>query len=351
MGLLAFCVGGVGFVLIGVWEVIISTYAHLNNNNNSPPSSLSTTQTNTTNNNKRAAAAPTKLSSSSSSSSITFVAIAFLSSLHIVNSVFSTVDAFRSNDRVGLVLQLDVIAVASLFLLYSALALFVHFFTHRLPLPSSILNLIALFAFAQQFFLFYLQRKDPFGLENRYYDLLLLPILVCTLSSILGLVGFTESPFPRLACGVGLILQGTWFFQMGFSFYTNLMMPHGCALHQKSRGNFTVTCKGHPDYHRSKAIATLQFNCHLAFLVALLVAFNSIMSANYQGSRVDYLKYKPLQRLHHFGGNHTAQFTLNSVDDDDDDDDDDDEEMITEGNASKQMAVSPESGINGFGDH
>nr|DAD27210.1 TPA_asm: hypothetical protein HUJ06_028678 [Nelumbo nucifera] len=36
---------------------------------------------------------------------------------------------------------------------------------------------------------------------------------------------------------------------MGFSFYTSLI-AHGCSLHEKRRGNYTVKCKGHPEYHR-----------------------------------------------------------------------------------------------------
>ncbi|XWS35044.1 hypothetical protein CRYUN_Cryun21dG0092200 [Craigia yunnanensis] len=85
-----------------------------------------------------------------------------------------------------------------------------------------------------------------------------------------------RSACSKLGRGIGLILQGTWFVQMGFSFYTNLMV-HGCSLHEKSRGNYTIKCKGHLEYHRRRAIAMLQFIYHLALLMVLVIEMLSVM--------------------------------------------------------------------------
>ncbi|KAA8530280.1 hypothetical protein F0562_004989 [Nyssa sinensis] len=187
-----------------------------------------------------------------------------------------------------------------------------------------------------------LEKKDPSGIENRYFDLLLVPISVCAFSTILELKT-PKSNFAGLSRGVGLILQGTWFVQMGFSFYSDLM-AHGCSLHEKSRGNYTVRCKGHPEYHRGRAIATLQFNCHLSFLVVLIVGVFSLINKK-NGGRGEFMRYKPLgaemQQL-----DNQARFTLDS-------DDDKDDGIKEEGNVADLRAVVmvPELGINGDGSH
>ncbi|OVA16247.1 Protein of unknown function DUF716 [Macleaya cordata] len=116
-------------------------------------------------------------------------------------------------------------------------------------------------------------------------------------------------------------------------------MAEGCSLHEKSRGNFTVKCKGHPEYHRSRAIATLQFNCHLAFLVVLIVGFYSFFCSTFGVGR-DYMNYKPLNAELQQLGNQN-QFTLNYEEDDDDDD-----EIAVEENLQKQKTV-----VNGLGTH
>ncbi|XP_043704100.1 uncharacterized protein LOC122654179 [Telopea speciosissima] len=320
MGVLTYCLAGEAFVLIGAWEAFVSVYAHLNSSASSlsspPDRSYSTTTTTKTTSRKI-----------KKSLSFSFIAGAAFSFVFILNSLVSLLNAIRRNDRVGLAIQLEIAAIASLFLLYSVVGFFVDY-TDSISLPSSLLSLISLFAFGQEFLHFYLQRKDPSGIENRYFDLLLLPIGVCFLSSILELA-WPKSVLPSLVRGVALVLQGTWFFQMGFSFFTDFMV-HGCALHERSRANYTVKCKGHPEYHRGRAIATLQFNCHLAFLVILVVVLYSFLAGKY-GIRGDYTAYKPinveLQKMYHH-----PRFTLYS-------DCDEDDEIKEEQKAEKQESL------------
>ncbi|KAJ8630117.1 hypothetical protein MRB53_023440 [Persea americana] len=119
-------------------------------------------------------------------STITSIAIAFLSFLTIVDSSISSLNASRYHDHIGAALQLPTIVVSSLFLLY-ALAALLSNLTHFLPLPPSILNLIAPFGFGQKFLLFYLQRKDPDRIENRYFNILLVPISICVGSTLVEL--------------------------------------------------------------------------------------------------------------------------------------------------------------------
>ncbi|KAF5479532.1 hypothetical protein F2P56_000343 [Juglans regia] len=332
MALFTYTMAGAGFILIGAWEALTSSNSSRNPNQNSPPSSTSTSIRTST----QASSSRTK--KNQFYSSLTFISVSVLSFLFVLNSMVSFVDAFNSRDKVGSALQLQVLAIASLFLLYSITGFLVNF-TNSIPLPCSILSLIGLFAFVEEFLLFYLQRKDPSGIENRYFDLLLVPITVCLFSTVMELRSPTSN-YPKLARGVGLILQGTWFVQMGLSFYTSLITS-GCSLHEKSRGNYTLRCKGHPEYHRARAIATLQFNCHLALLVVSIVGVYSLFVRKY-GAPGDFTQYKPLSaEMQQF---ENAQFTLDA-------DDDVGEEIKEEDNGGQQRLGVVESGANGYGTH
>ncbi|XP_057484682.1 uncharacterized protein LOC130771073 [Actinidia eriantha] len=329
MGLFTYTLAGGGFIIIGAWESLISS--------TQIKSSTPTTSTQQLSQRTKKIAS----SSSSSSSSITQVAISLFSLLFILNSLISLFDALNSKDQTGLVLQLEVIAISSLFFLYSVLGLVTHL-SNWIQLLSKILNLLFLFAFIEEFLLFYLQRKDPSGIENRFFDLLLFPIGVCVFSTILELKT-PKSRFSRLGRGIGLILQGTCLVQMGFSFYSDAM-AHGCFLHEKSRGNYIIKCKGHPEYHRGRAIATLQFNCHLAFLVVVIIGVYSIVCKK-SGIGGEFKWYRPLgdemQPMESKG-----RFTLDS-------DDENEDGTKEEGNVTEQKAVvlMLESGINGYGSH
>ncbi|KAL2933103.1 Transmembrane protein 45B [Bienertia sinuspersici] len=160
----------------------------------------------------------------------------------------------------------------------------------------------------KEFLLFHLHLKDSDGIENRYYDLTLVPVLICAVTTLIELIS-PDSGIPKLGRGLGLILKGTWFVQMGFSFYTDLI-AHNCVLHPKSRGNFTIKCMGHMDTHRGGAIAVLLFNCHLAFLVAVICGVFSIVGKRFV-SEGNYSNYRPLgapnQRVENQG-----KYTLDS---------------------------------------
>lgn len=326
MGLFSFTAAGGGFILIGIWESICSSKS--TQDQISDPSSPLT---------EASPASRTKGSKSKSSSSLSFVFVLVLSLLVLLDSLVSVFKAGSLNDKVGSVLQLQVIAIASLFFLYSVLGLFMNV-KNSFSLPKVVLDLIVLFGFVEEFFLFYLQRKDTSGIENRYFDLLLVPILICVVSTVLGLEpSKSRSKYARLGRGIGLILQGLWFLQMGLSFFTGFI-AHGCALHEKSRGNYTIRCKGHPEYHRARAIATLQFNVHLALLVVFSVGLYSMVA---KGNRVhsDFLRYRPLgsemQPIEI-----VSNFTLDS----------DEDEIKEEDNVAKPKVEVSVNG-NGYGSH
>ncbi|XP_038903021.1 uncharacterized protein LOC120089723 [Benincasa hispida] len=330
MGFFTLSIAGGGFFLIGAWEALssLNSIANSNPNPHASSSSPNTAQT-------PSQFPPSTAKIASSSSSLSFIFALLLSFLVILNSLVSFFDAVNSSDRVGSTLQLPVLAIAFLFLLYSILGLLVNL-NDSFHLPSTILSLIALFAFVEEFLLFYLQRKDTSGIENRYFDLLLVPITICVISTMFEL----KSPklnSSKIVRGAGLILQGTWFLQMGLSFFTNLITD-GCSLHEKSRGNYTIKCKGHPEYHRARAIATLQFNCHLALLVGLVIGVYSII-IHRNGGTSDFSHYRPIgAEMQPFG--FQGQFTLDSDDD-----------LGEEGNLGKPKQAVVDVGVNGHDSH
>ncbi|XP_060191578.1 uncharacterized protein LOC132621362 [Lycium barbarum] len=327
MGLFNYTVAGGGFILIGAWESLASTSTALKNSSQPSTSQNPSTDKHT--------------QGSVFSSSITFVLILILSFLSVLDSLLSFFDAINSKDNVGSVLQLQVIAISLLFFLYSVLGLITRLKKSFL-LPTPILNLVCLFAFAEEFLLFYLQRKDPSGVENRYYDLLLVPITICAFCSFLELKN-PKSSYTRLGRGIGLILQGMWILQMGFAFFSDLV-AQGCALHEKSRGNYTVKCKGHQEYHRGRAIATLQFNCHLALLVTVISFVYSIVCKKNGISR-EHMRYRPIgAEMQHLEMDNQAHFTLDS------DEDDNENGIKEEMNVEMQRAIVPvpESETNGY---
>ncbi|KAI3752561.1 hypothetical protein L2E82_24595 [Cichorium intybus] len=177
---------------------------------------------------------------------------------------------------------LMVIAISALFFLFSVLGILTNL-KNSFQFPSSILNILCLFGFVEEFFLFYIQKKDPDGIDNRYYDLLLVPICICIVSTLLEL-RTPKSNYSRLGRGVGLVLQGMWFVQIGLSFYSS-SITNGCFMREKSRGNFTIRCKGHPEFHRepllhcnSTVILHFLFVSLLEFIVYL--AENMVLAMN-----------------------------------------------------------------------
>ncbi|GLU11204.1 hypothetical protein SLE2022_279640 [Rubroshorea leprosula] len=319
MGLFTLTAAGGGFILIGGSEFLGSLNLTQNSDPSSPPNQA--------------------IKTDPVSSSLSFVFISIFSCVVFFDSLVSISDAFSSKDGVGSALQLQVLAISMLFFLYSLLGLFGDF-KNSFSLHSSILDMVLLFAFVEEFLLFYLQRKDPSGIENRYFDLLLVPILICVVSTVLELRS-KKSNFPRLIRGAGLILHGTWFVQMGLSFYTS-MMAYGCSLHEKSRANYTVKCKGHSEYHRGRAIATLQFNCHLALLVVFVVSLYSIMVKR-NGLRKDFTQYRPLGEEMRQMEN-VEHFTLDS-------DEDLDNGIKEEEDLEKEKATDVALNVNGHASY
>uniref|UniRef100_A0A7C8ZJB6 Uncharacterized protein n=1 Tax=Opuntia streptacantha TaxID=393608 RepID=A0A7C8ZJB6_OPUST len=288
MGLFSFAFAGASLILIGAWESLSSS---------PPPPMLAE--------NPITSSPPPHRTPRFST--VTLISTAFLSLLFIFDAFLSFTDALGSKDKVGSALQLQVIAVSALFFLFSFLGLLSNL-SKSCPFPFLLLDLTLFFGFIEEFLLYYFHLKDPKGVENRYYSLMLVPISICIISTMIELKK-PNSNMPRLARGLGLILQGTWFIQMGLSFFTGFI-AHNCILHHKSRGNYTIKCNGHMDSHRGGAIAVLLFNCYLALLVALISGVYSVVGRMYMDVG-DRRSYRPLGREVQ-GVEGRGKFTLDS---------------------------------------
>lgn len=122
---------------------------------------------------------------------------------------------------------------------------------------------------------------------------------------------------------------------MGLSLFYSSFVAQGCDLHLVSKGNYSLRCKGHSEYHRGRAIATLQFNCHLALMVVLFVGFYSFTCAKIGNSVNDTLRYKPIGGEMQSFDNSVGKFSLDS---------DDDNDEIKDANVENQKLSN---GING----
>uniref|UniRef100_A0A0C9RQ76 TSA: Wollemia nobilis Ref_Wollemi_Transcript_25910_1523 transcribed RNA sequence n=1 Tax=Wollemia nobilis TaxID=56998 RepID=A0A0C9RQ76_9CONI len=294
MGFWGLSLAGVGFICVGIWQAFSTAKIYLTRSQTPPPSYR-----------KR----PFYTGE--------LVFIASLATLFILDGVFTSYRGLQQEGHLGLAIQLEKSGVASIFLLYSIVGIICEC-TQLLPLPWEALNLIALFAFGEEFLVFYLQREGSTGIEDRYYSLILVPICVCILCKALE-IPYPKSVLPQLGFSMGLILQGTWFIQMGISFFTG-WISHGCKIYEKSGGDYTIHCESHTDGHRARAIATLQFNYHLALLLISLLPAYSYLSTKYV--KLGAMNYKPLseqpEELREFDGSSVEFETRFALDSDED---------------------------------
>ncbi|CAM6101289.1 unnamed protein product [Calypogeia fissa] len=254
---------GLGFLGVGLWQAFVSVKAY----------KLGSSSTS----NKH----PRFFSSSAFARYGMHVAVALLAVLHMIFSLISTT-THNNGSGVGAAFALERFGVASVFLLYAVVAL-ISEGTTALPLPAGMVDLLAVFAFGQEFSLFYLTSGDNHnssGLEEQYYSLLLVPIGVCLLATAIE-IAHPAAILPRLVQSLALVLQGTWFFQMAVSLFGTKWMAQGCDLVQQSEGVYTVDCVNMSSLMRGKALATLQFNCHLALLLLTLIPIYSVLSKVY----------------------------------------------------------------------
>ncbi|XP_058188985.1 uncharacterized protein LOC131306634 [Rhododendron vialii] len=152
--------------------------------------------------------------------------------------------------------------------------------TSFLPLPEGALCLIAASAFCAEYLLFYFHSATHKGLEGYYHLILFLLIALCIMSSVGGALFPTSFPVD-LCNGIGITLQGLWFYQTAFTLY-GPMMPSGCQL----KGD-NISCHSSGSEVRGELLANFQlFMMVLGVLLAVVLSYVFYSASRFRHSGV-----------------------------------------------------------------
>ncbi|XP_076059222.1 transmembrane protein 45B-like [Oratosquilla oratoria] len=142
---------------------------------------------------------------------------------------------------------------------------------YRIPVPPNLDYISAVMAFAVEGLLFYYHLHGRSTMDVQVHMFLFYVVVACALSTTLEML-YRKNVLPALCRSYFTLLQGTWFFQVGFILYP----PVGEEWDQKD--------------HKQLMITTLIFTWHMAAIFVFTAVVGTVI----------YLKVKHMDRTSYY---------------------------------------------------
>lgn len=201
---------------------------------------------------------------------VLFIPLAVFYELGISTSFRPVVDGAIPKNRVS---SFEHTTTLVMFWMYAVIVL-VSDTTAVLPLPTDASFLFASIAFGLEWISLSHQAARNTGLESQCNLLLAYVAALCAVCT--GLLALRPKLFlVDLVLCMGIILQGTWLFQIGLFLYVENYIPEGChyQLDLPTGIDGSTQCDVEISHIRAVALMNLAFNFHviLVLLVSVLV--------------------------------------------------------------------------------
>lgn len=151
---------------------------------------------------------------------------------------------------------------------------------------SSLTQLLASIAFAQQLLLFHLHSADHMGPEGQYHLLLQLIILISLVTTLMG-IPMQKSFLISFVRSVSIFFQGLWLIAMGFMLWTPELISKGCFMNDEE-GHQVVRCSDHESLHRAVSLVNILFSWFVIGVTVFAVTFYLVLNKFYGGNEVQY---------------------------------------------------------------
>ncbi|KAE8692820.1 Disease resistance-responsive (dirigent-like protein) family protein [Hibiscus syriacus] len=177
-------------------------------------------------------------------------------------------------------------AISMKFFVYAAFSVVLDRISDVNPIAkSSLTQLLGAVAFAQQLFLFHLHSADHMGVEGQYHLLLQSVIVVCLVTTLMG-IGYPKSFLVSFTRSLSILYQGLWLMVMGCMLWTPELIPKGCFIYLEE-GHQVVRCSSDKALHRAKSLVNIGFSLTLIGVTVFAMSFYLVL-VKFYGEKVKY---------------------------------------------------------------
>ncbi|KAK7269691.1 hypothetical protein RIF29_22425 [Crotalaria pallida] len=185
--------------------------------------------------------------------------------------------------------------MALTFLLYATFAIVLDRKKGTKVLQHELTHFLGGIAFAQQLLLIHLHSRDHMGLEGQYHMLLQLLVLICLVTTLMG-IGLPKSFLVSFVRSVSIIFQGVWLMVMGFMLWTPGYEPKGCFMHLEGDHN-VIRCSDDESLHRAISLVNIQFSWLMIVVTIFAMSLYLFMVSCY-GEKVEYVSLRKEEHYH-----------------------------------------------------